>query len=44
MIRIAITPVAAVGATLALGSVGFERAVNAKASAWFWLEAAVVDP
>jgi hypothetical protein len=45
MIRLSITPAAfeAIAATLPLGSVGYERAPNAKGERLIWLEAAVVD-
>jgi hypothetical protein len=45
MIRISITEAAfdAVAATLPLGSVLFEAAVNARGERWIWLERAAVD-
>jgi hypothetical protein len=45
MIRIAISPAAfeAIAATLPLGSVGYENAVNEKGERLIWVEARVVD-
>jgi hypothetical protein len=45
MIRIAITQAAfdAIAKTLALGSVGYENAVNEKGERLVWLDRAVVD-
>jgi hypothetical protein len=45
MVRIAITQAAfdAIAKTLALGSVGFENAINEKGERLIWLDRAVVD-
>jgi hypothetical protein len=42
VIRIAISQ-AAIAATLALGSVGYENKANAKGELYVWLDRAVVD-